>query len=189
MSRPSGKFVLRVEPETHGLLREAAVREKASLNEVCNRLIQRGLKGSQPYEQVLSCAREFLDEQLPGVVLIGSQARGTATARSDVDFLVIVAPEVKIDSALYRRWERFKKDLPEQYSVHFVHSPDPERPSGIWLEAALEGQILVDLDGIGTVLQRLRCAIASGVFCRRLSHGQPYWTQNRTEKGTKERAK
>jgi hypothetical protein len=47
----------------------------------------------------------------------------------------------------------------------------------VWLEAALDGIVVLDRDGrIARHLGRVRRDIATGVRVRRRAHGQPYWT-------------
>ncbi len=118
-------------------------------------------------------------DRLRAVVLHGSVVRGEATADSDLDVLVVVDGGVRLDRDLYKAWEAESPAPADQRPVdaHFVHSPGEDSMSGLWAEAAIAGEVLFDVDGETSAhLARARHEIAEGRLCRRVVHGQPYWT-------------
>jgi predicted nucleotidyltransferase len=113
------------------------------------------------------------------VIVLGSWARGEASARSDLDVLIVIDRQTPLSRDLYRTWDR----QPLEYEgrpvdVHFVHLPaEGTPPTAMWCEAAVDGLVWYDRDG--AVLRRLgdvRRAIAERRVVRRVAHGQPYWT-------------
>lgn len=180
-SGPSGRFVLRLNPETHAALKVKATRAGGSLNDLCVDLILKGLNQSSGFELLSSQVKAFFGKSAIDVLLIGSHARGTATDKSDVDFLVVLEASTQINATLYRSWSQ-KTDLPEAFSVHFVHLPNTESPSSLWLETALEGQSLWSAPQVTGALKDIRSRIAFGLFRRKLSNGQPYWVRDQIEK-------
>lgn len=178
---PSGRFLLRVSPGLHGALRRAADDAGLSLNDYCARkLAAPGGTVGGPGTDVISRAAEQFGENLLGVLVFGSWARGDTVEESDVDLLVVVHPEVAIVRDLYRAWDEAAPALTwdgRRLEVHFVHPPEAgETPSSLWAEAALDGLVLFDP---GFELSRrlidIRRGIASGAVLRRRAHGQPYW--------------
>jgi hypothetical protein len=183
----SGRFVLRVEPELHDLLRRAAADHGMSLNSYCiNKLALPTTAagyGDGLVEALIRVSR-VVGDQLLGVVVHGSWARGRATASSDVDLLVVVSHDLPLSRDLYRAWDQ----APVAWEGHpvepsFVHLPDPsEIPSGLWAEIAMDGIILFERElQVSRWLIRVREFIANGELLRRVAHGQPYWVH---EKGT-----
>lgn len=180
-SRPqaSGTFLLRLDPRLHGLLRRQAAAAGMSLNEWCGRtLAAPGAAGIDAAAEVVMPLRARLGDDLLGVVVYGSFARGELSSGSDVDLLVVLAERVPITRALYREWEG---GVPSwggrDVDLHFVHLPDPAAAvSGSWAEAAVCGIVFYDRDLV--VSRRLiafRGRIASGELVRRMAQGQPYW--------------
>ena len=124
-------------------------------------------------------AKQF-GEQLVGVLVFGSWARGDTTEESDVDLLVVVDPDVAIVRGLYRAWDEATGPLTwdgRRLEVHFVRLPEAGgEPSSLWAEAALEGIVLYDRGfELARRLIEIRRRIAAGVVRRRRIHGQPYW--------------
>jgi len=152
-----------------------------SLNDYCARKLAApvGAVGG-PGTDVISRAAEQFGENLLGVLVFGSWARGNTVEESDVDLLVVVHPDVAIVRALYRAWDEAAPALTwdgRRLEVHFVQPPEAgETPSSLWAEAALDGLVLFDP---GFELSRrlidIRRGIASGAVLRRRAHGQPYW--------------
>ncbi|KYG64706.1 hypothetical protein AZI86_10875 [Bdellovibrio bacteriovorus] len=167
----SGKFVLRLEPGLHQALKEEASRNGESLNQLCNRKLKsfKALDLDLPLEEII---KVFSPQ---GVVLFGSQVRGQATEKSDIDILVVLGPQVKMDREFYRRWDQL--GVGEKYSPQFVALPKPGEPVGsLWLENAIEGEILYDLNGnVKKVFRDIRGDIAKGLYIKKMSHGQGYW--------------
>jgi len=175
----SGRFVLRLDPQLHGLLREDARAAGVSLNDWCSRtLAAPGAAGLDAASGVVQAIRSGLRDDLVGVVVYGSFTRGELTAGSDVDVLVVLAKSMPITRALYRQWEGV---LPawngREIDLHFVHLPEPvTRVSGSWAEAAICGIVLFEYDlQVSRRLNGIRERIAAGDLTRRMSQGQPYW--------------
>jgi len=178
---PSGRFLLRVSPGLHGALRRAADEAGLSLNDYCARkLATPGGAVGGPGTDVIARAAELFGEDLLGVLVFGSWARGNTAEESDVDLLVVVRPDVAIVRGLYRAWDEAAPALRwdgRRLEVHFVHPPEAgEAPTSLWAEAALDGLVLRDR---GFELSRrlidIRRRIATGTVRRRRAHGQPYW--------------
>lgn len=176
---PSGRFVLRIDPELHGTLREEARSAGLSLNELCARRL--AFPHSASPEAVLTAvtrAREVVGDALVGVVVFGSWAREEMGETSDVDLLVIVGEAVRLGRGLYRAWDEFPV-LWNGHPVepHFVHLPGPtDRLTGLWAEVAVDGVVLFEVDlQVSKRLAGFRKEIAAGRVSRRLIHGQSYW--------------
>lgn len=178
-SRASGTFVLRVKPQLHGLLREDALATGTSLNDWCSRtLAAPGAGGLDDAADVVLALRSRLKDDLLGVIVYGSFARGELAAGSDVDLLVVVAKNVPITRAFYREWEgKVPTWQGRDVDLHFVHLPNPaERVSGSWAEAAVCGIVLYERDlAVSRRLIEIRGRIAAGELVRRMAQGQPYW--------------
>lgn len=178
---PSGRFVLRLEPDLHLTLRKTARKEGISLNDLCVRRL------SLPDPRLPSEARgavtkafAVLGHALLGVVAFGSWAREELGAHSDLDLLLVPQEGIGIDRSLYRRWDESPVSWEGRtVEPHFAHLPAPEaRITGFWAEVALDGLVLFDRDlTVSRSLARLRRRIASGEITRRLVHGQTYWVE------------
>ncbi len=163
----------------HTALDGAARTAGLSLNEYCVRRLASAGNVDGDAATLLARASSVAGDSLKAALLHGSWARGEATVASDVDALIVVDRTVQLDRALYRRWDAEPiawKGRP--VDAHFVHLPEEETLSGLWAEAAIDGQVLFDRDGsVSEHLHRVRRAIAEGRLLRRVAHGQPYWTQ------------
>jgi len=178
-SAASGRFVLRLDPQLHGLLRDDAKAAGVSLNDWCSRtLAAPGAAGLDAAAGVVQAIRSRLGGDLLGVVVYGSFARGELATGSDVDVLVVLAEGMPITRALYRQWDGV---LPawngREIDLHFVHLPEPIAPvSGSWAEAAICGIVLFENElRVSRRLIGIREHIAAGGLTRRMSQGQPYW--------------
>jgi predicted nucleotidyltransferase len=176
------RVLLRLPPPLHGALQRAAAATGLSFNEYVVRRLSApagSLALSDEMAAALAHADALVGARLVGLLVYGSWTRGEAAARSDVDLLVIVEPEVRLTRQLYRRWDesplRWQGRLVDP---HFVHLPAAdERPSGTWGEAAVDGVVLFERDfRLSAWLIRVRREIAAGRLVRRTVHGQPYWT-------------
>jgi predicted nucleotidyltransferase len=178
-SRASGRFVLRLDPGLHGLLRDEAQAAGLSLNDWCGRtLAAPGAGGLDAAPGVVLTIRSRLGSDLVGVILYGSFPRGTLTSGSDVDLLVVLEAGVPITRSLYREWEGAVPAWNgREIDLHFVHlSPPDDQVSGSWAEAAVGGIVLYDRElAISRRLIAIREHIAAGGLVRRMSQGQPYW--------------
>ena len=179
----SGRFVLRIDPGLHAVLRRAAGEAGLSLNDYCARRLAfpgadvAALPGAGA---VVARAAGLFGADLVGVAAFGSWARGDATSGSDVDVLVVLESTVPLTRQLYREWD----GRPIEWSgrpiePHFLHLPTPERTgAGIWAEVALDGIVLFERGlRLSRCLSGVRGDIAAGRLVRRLVHGQPYWTE------------
>jgi len=172
---------LRLLRETHEKLRETARLQGLSLNELCARLIERGLNtgaGSSSLPRIIQWAKQEFGEDLIGVILFGSQARGDADDQSDTDVLVVLAQSVKVTRELYRKMDEDlgASDL-NGLSVHFAGLPAyKSRPGSLWLECSIDGRVLYDpRKQLTRLLQEIRDLVVSGRVVRGVSHGQGYW--------------
>jgi len=121
---------------------------------------------------------------LVGLLLFGSAARGEATEGSDIDLLLVLRPEVRIERGLYRIWEEFcreshgNQDL-ARISPHFVRLPSSvESAGGLWYEAAIDGIALWERGlQVSRFLGAVRKAMGQGEIRRMMLHGSPYWVK------------
>jgi hypothetical protein len=181
--RPSGRFVLRIDPGLHALLRRAARDDGLSLNDYCaKRLAAHPPAGALLPElgAALQRATELFGEDLVGLAAFGSWTRGELRSDSDVDLLVVVEARVRLDRRLYQRWD----EQPVEWGgrvvePRFAHLPGPDAPTGgIWAEVAIDGIVLFERGlRLSAQLVRIRHEIVSGRLVRRISHGQPYWVR------------
>ena len=177
---PSGRFLLRIDPGLHATLRAAARAAGLSLNDYCARkLASPGGDPAGPATEIVARAARIHGDTLLGVVAYGSWARGEATPTSDLDALIVLAPDAPLHRRLYDAWD----EAPLAWSglavePHLVRLPAPgDPPSGLWSEAALDGIVLHDPAlRVSRHLVRVRRAIAKRDLVRREAHGQPYWT-------------
>jgi predicted nucleotidyltransferase len=178
----SGRFVLRLAPSLHAMLRAAARDAGLSLNEYCARKLA-GRGGAAEIDEhalrAVQRAATQLGSDLLAVVAIGSWARGEPSDGSDVDLLVVVAPRLELTRDLYRAWDEDPLRWGERpVDVHFVHPPGEDLPGGLWAEAAVDGVVLFERGfALSARLARVRRAIAEGRLVRRFAHGQPYWAE------------
>lgn len=178
-SKRSGRFVLRMPPELHATLHEAARTSGLSLNAYCVRqLAAAGGSGDADAMAVVKRAREVAGVALQAVVLHGSWVRGEATPSSDVDALIVVDSRFALTRALYRAWdERPVTWRARRVDPHFAHPPVEGEFSGLWAELAVDGIVVFEQDWkLSGHLARIRRTIAGGRLVRRVVHGQPYWT-------------
>ena len=177
----SGRFVIRVDPDHHRALREAATRDGVSLNEYCVQQLSTQL-GGLPADAVAVLRRivTTYGVHIRGVVVFGSWARGEAGPESDVDIMIVVDPQLPITRSLYQPWD----DHPQLWdglpaSPHIVHLPEVDAElSGFWAEVAIDGIVLFDRDlAVSRALSAIRARIMGGELMRRQVNGQTYWVQ------------
>jgi len=179
----SGTFVVRLPPALHAALREEAARAGLSLNALCTRALEgfllpapstaRAIDENEP--SWMQNVRKLYGESVRGIVLFGSVARGESRDDSDVDLLIVVDRNLPLTRRLYSLWDDL---LPgDKHSPSFVHLPlRAEQAGSLWLEAAVDGIVLMDADGdVSRALGRIRRLIASGTRKRLSAYGHPYW--------------
>lgn len=178
--RPSGRFVLRLPPALHAALTASARARGLSLNEHCVRSLARAeAAAGTGLTEAAARAIEQLGSDVVGVAVFGSWARGEAGPSSDVDMLIVVAPEVEITRSLYRRWDEGDLMLDgHRVEPHYVRMRAPDEAiSGLWAEIALDGAILYDPDlSLSRELSRIRRVILGGGLVRRSAGGRSWWT-------------
>jgi len=180
----SGRFVLRLAPELHEVLRRAASDAGVSLNDYCARKLAApvgDLASLADAAAVVARAAELFGDDLVAIVAYGSWARGEAVAGSDLDVLVVLEADVSITRALYRDWDGHPPIAWDGHVVdpHFVHLPDEKGgTAGAWAEAAIDG-IVVFERGLRASrrLAAIRRDVLAGRLVRRVVHGQPYWSE------------
>ena len=199
---PSGRFLLRIDPELHALLRDEAEGSGLSLNEYCDRRLPEeglpffdvgpgvgdGIGATAFHHATLPCvllgrvqrAVAVTEGHLRGLLVFGSWARKELVEDSDVDLLVVADPDLKVERSLYRRWDASPvRWQGRRVEPHLVHLPGPDdRVTGLWAEAALDGVVLFDPDfSVSRYLVRVRKRILAGTLIRREIHGHPYWVE------------
>jgi predicted nucleotidyltransferase len=180
----------------HAKLKQEAADRGISLNQACIARLERnqslltdlGTKAAAADliipEFLSAIVRQWPDE-LVGLILFGSAARGDATEDSDIDLLLVMTPEVKIARDLYRLWDDFcdahfgTRDY-DNISPHFVNLPGGvQEAGGLWYEVAIEGMVLWESDPkVSRFLRSVRAAMGQGKIRRRMVHGSPYWVKS-----------
>jgi len=191
--------VVRISPGLHGRLRQLAAKRGQSLNRLCAETFERTVAPaagaeSRPTAGASTTLRLLADEcvrlfgqDLIGVVLFGSVARGEAFPDSDLDVLLVMDRRRPIRRGLYTKWEEalaafVERSFPRDVSPHFSHLPRSPRHAGsLWLEIAIDGIVLWEQEGkVSGALRDLRSYIAEGGVTRRIRHGHPYWVRSRS---------
>ncbi len=183
LRKASGRFLLRISPELHELLRSSAREMGVSLNEYCAMKLAAPVANLAPVQEAVDAvgrAAGLFGEELVAVAVFGSWARGEAGPDSDVDLLIVLDGGISLSRDLYRKWD---EDLIRWEGMnvepHFVRLPsDSRRVSGLWAEVALEGIVLFERElRLSRWLVRVRRAIVQGRVVRRVVNGQPYWSE------------
>lgn len=181
--RPSGRFVLRIDPGLHSALRQAAGASGTSLNDYCARKLAApfgNLGALAEATEVVARAAELFGEGLLGVAAFGSWARREQTESSDVDVLVVLERRVPLTRKMYRAWDRTPLTWNGRpVEPHFVHLPAADEAApGLWAEVALDGVVLFERDlRLSARLVTVRHDIVSGRIVRKLVHGHAYWIE------------
>jgi len=178
----SGRFVLRIDPQLHAALRAAAEAADTSLNDYCARKLAAAPAnlGDPAAARAVGRAAALLGEHLIAVAVFGSWARGSLSAASDVDLLIVVDEDAAVTRELYHAWDRAPLDWEgHRVEPHFVHLPhERRRVAGLWAEVAVDGVVLFDRGfTLSRRLSLLRRDIVAGRIVRREVHGQPYWVE------------
>lgn len=169
--------MLRVGPKLHLGIQRQARAQNLSLNQ----FILNAIQNSSVEAPVVKALCDTFGASLLGVVLFGSVVRGEERADSDIDLLIVLDQSRAIDRSLYQIWDaQIEPAVDSRYSPQFSHFPDPVKgPSSLWLEVALEGDVLFDNPerSLKKCLQKIRAQIAEGRYIRKISHGHPYWVR------------
>jgi len=180
---------VRIPPDLHEHVRRHAYENGISLNACCKRALEEYLAPERPAEHGVAgreqgwvhTAAAVIGDDLAGVVLFGSFARGEAMAHSDIDLLVVTEPSVLLARALYAKWDSVSSDA--AISPHFVHRPGKVFEAGsLWYEVAIDGIVLFEKDRLITgFLQSVRRAIADRLIERKDAYGHGYWIKHEPE--------
>lgn len=169
--------MLRVPAALHARMRAEARAAGVSLNEYCVRQLTLPA-GAAELAPALAQAFDMYGDDLMGVVVFGSWARGEATAESDIDLLIVLGGAVTRER--YRTWD----DAPLttvglRVEPMLVNLPaDDGRVSSLWAEVAVDGLVLYDRDlSVSRYLAGIRRQIVSGAMQQRSVHGQHYWVR------------
>lgn len=175
---PSGKFVLRISPELHAAFQEEATTLNFSLNELLISKLTGKSKNLSQSDEILTKVQKNWSPL--AIIQFGSSVRGDSTASSDIDWLIVLDSSIAITRSLYTDWDT--KIQNSKISPQFVHLPlDIRNAGGLWLEVALEGQIITLRDSEAKqVIYELKNLISMGYYQRKWSHGHPYWVKRET---------
>ncbi len=175
------RVLLRLPTDLHRTLVKAAAASELSFNEFCVRRLQAPVSAHEVSELptlVVYRARVVFGDRLIGVLALGSWARGTAAATSDIDVLIVIDAATQLTRDLYRAWDREPLAFEGRaIDAHVAHLSEPGAPpTAVWCEAAVDGLVWYDRSGaIARRLGEVRRAIAEGTVVRAFAHGQPYW--------------
>jgi predicted nucleotidyltransferase len=173
--------LLRLPADLHRALVRAAAASQLSFNEFCVRRLQAPMSAHETSALpalVVDRARVVFGDRLLGVLVLGSWARGTPAAASDIDVLIVIDAETPLTRDLYRDWDREPLAFEGRaIDAHVAHVSEPgAAPTAVWCEAAVDGIVWYDRDGaIVRRLGEVRRAIGEGAVVRAFAHGQPYW--------------
>ncbi len=181
----SGKFVLRIPSELHQIVEKKSKELGVSLNHFCKAKLEEALSGKKnEHSQGVQCLIQEWGENVVGLVLFGSVARGEQTPPSDLDLLIVLNSKIKLSRSLYKIWdlksaEVFNKEFNSKVSPHFIHIPqDTMGAGGLWYEVSIDGIVLWEKNYlISRFLKRIRESILSGSIKRFMTHGHPYWVK------------
>lgn len=181
----SGKFVLRIPPELHRIIYKKSEKLGVSLNSFCTAKLQDNISAVSPHlpNDVQILFQEW-GEDLLGVLMFGSVARGDQTAKSDLDLLIVLNNNIQLSRKLYRIWDAkfskmFNKNLQMEVNPHFVHIPSNTfEAGGLWYELSIDGILLWEKYYlVSKFLKEIRENILNGNIKRFMSHGHQYWVK------------
>ena len=198
MNTKLATLILRIPSSLHQQLKQDARSADMSLNKLCRGLLSRrvgnpsaekapismalGFGGSHQTEMLRDISAQVLEtlgDNIEGLVLFGSCARGRQTANSDIDLLVVLNSSMTFDRDVYSRWQP-RKFNGREVAPLFVQIPgEGERIGGLWFEVALDGIVLYDKDlELSRFLSHVRNLVADGQVRRMVTHGHPYWVHS-----------
>lgn len=177
------------------LLRRQAEQRKTSLNQFCISFLEGAALPNVASLEKLQISGDFsskimrfvtdaispvFTEQIVGVVLFGSAARGTMQESSDIDLLIVLRSGVVIERDLYDRipFHSITGHSVSPALVALPHSTE-EALRSLWLEVAIDGCIIFDTDfQLSRLLMSVRSEIVSGTVKRQVAYGVPYWVRS-----------
>ncbi len=184
------RFLLRLPEALHRGLKGYADFRSQSLNQACVDLMTEGLaqaKNPTPDHELLDHLQSlYAPEGLLAIILFGSVARGTETAESDYDLLLVFEASVEMNRALYRKFENAReypaiaRKIGRTINIQCVALPkDPTEVGSLWREVALDGKVLwgKNPSAIAQFLAEIRDYLLSGEVTRKTINGQPYWVR------------
>ncbi len=187
-------FLLRLPSDQLKKLQNKAAEAGESVNKFLGSLIDKDLSGIHgeynKNELVDIIRRSSFAENLEALIIFGSVATGHDTKNSDLDVLLVLSENSKINRSLYHTWDEEVADristqisLGKELSPHFVSIPkDIDNIHSLWLEVAISGIVIWKASPkIEYTMQNIRLAVANGYFTRKETHGHPYWLRNLTE--------
>lgn len=181
--RPSGRFLLRIDPTLHAALKAAADEAGLSLNDYCTRKLATPIDAAAlagDGHAVVRHAVALYGSSLAGLVVFGSWARREAAPGSDVDVLVVLDGHGPVTRSSYAPWDAAPATWDgHPVEVHLVRLPQRgEAASGLWGEVALDGLVIYERPRrVSAYLADVRREIAEGRLLRKVVQGQPYWTR------------
>jgi len=191
-------LILRIPSSLHQQLKQDARSADASLNKYCQNLLSRSMREPSPEKASIPMtfevdrsrrtellrdlsaqALDALGNNVEGLVLFGSYARGRQTANSDIDLLVVLDSGMTLDRDIYSQWQP-RKFNGREVAPLFVQIPgEGKRIGGLWFEVALDGIVLYDKDlELSRFLSHVRNLVADGQVRRMVTHGHPYWVHS-----------
>ena len=188
-------FLLRAPHSLIKALRAKAKRQNLSMNQLCISLLtheeapKATFKAKKTFQQgeFSSLILKHVDEviapsfqNLIGVVLFGSAARGEMKASSDIDLLIVLKSKAEIDRDLYSKMKVATIGTHDISPLIVALPSEASLCSSLWIEASLDGCILYDTDFIiSKRFSLIRSKILTGELVRHLSYGVPYWTHHK----------
>jgi hypothetical protein len=182
------KFLARMPLNLYKKIQERSARESCSVNQLIIELLINADNSSHTLIEKIkeSALTKEWKEQLLGVVLFGSGARGEVGAASDIDLLIVLDRAVKIDRTLYRMWDQKFVDFCYNgypVSIHFSHLPLNipfnkafANVGSLWKEISIEGVVLWEREYcVSKTLSAIRLALLNAGAKRRTVHGVNYW--------------
>ena len=125
---------------------------------------------------------QYFKKDLLGLLLFGSYARQQSFKTSDKDLLIVLQDCIPIKRNLYQEWDNNLAMHFVNVSPHFVHLPKLIHIGTLWLEVALEGQMIFDRNQqLFGILSKIKQQIEQGKYIRKQAHGHPYWVINKVQ--------
>lgn len=177
MGNNNKEFLLRLPLNLYERLKSDANKRELSVNSYSKQILMCGAPFPEIFISIQSLLLSLFPEDIVGILIFGSFARGEAFDSSDIDVLLIINSSIPIERDLYEKVDRLKLGGRE-ISVTIVHLPKEVSDVGsLWLEVALDGIVIYDPDiKVSQFLMLVKQYILKGSVQRRISYGVPYWT-------------